>query len=255
MRDILNCFIPLPRVFLSPEIDSAERRFEWCKIASKDLQAYLIKQAWAHNFGLSNNAEGNVIGKMFGILVVSTEQNEIGYISAFSGKLAGSNQHARFVPPVFDALTENSFLNIGMTELASINNEIAMLEQNASENSEELEFLKSERRDHSIALQQKLFENYSFLNQAGNELNLIEIFQNAGYKNPPSGAGECAGPKLLQFDFQKKLKPLALAEYWWGLAPKAETWKHGEVYPSCKEKCEPILNHMLTGLDDLIFLI
>src|SRR5690606_19855660 len=65
---------------------------------------------------------------------------------------------------------------------------------------------------------------------------------------PPAGAGECAAPKLLQYAYQNQLKPLALAEFWWGAPPKSQVRKHKEFYPSCRSKCEPILGHMLQGL-------
>ena len=72
--------------------------------AAKDLQQYLKTQKdWVHNFGLSSAQEGKVIGKMFGVLVVKTWQNDLGYLAAFSGKLANSNQHTKFVPPVWGA--------------------------------------------------------------------------------------------------------------------------------------------------------
>ncbi|MBK6988955.1 MAG: hypothetical protein IPH33_12420 [Bacteroidetes bacterium] len=48
------------------------------------------------------------------------------------------------------------------------------------------------------------------------------------------------------------MKPIALAEFWWGLSPKSETWKHKYFYSPCKEKCGPILKHMLEGFDDFI---
>lgn len=47
---------------------------------------------------------------MFGVLVVQHENGQLGYLAAFSGKLAGQNHHAKFVPPVFDILTEDGFL-------------------------------------------------------------------------------------------------------------------------------------------------
>ncbi len=62
-----------------------------------------------HNFGLSPDGPGPVIGKMFGVLVVKDRHGKVGYLYGFSGKLAGTNRHERFVPPVFDMLTENSF--------------------------------------------------------------------------------------------------------------------------------------------------
>jgi tRNA pseudouridine32 synthase/23S rRNA pseudouridine746 synthase len=99
-----------------------------CKIAASQLQNHLENQEeWNHNFGLVNEKKGTVIGKMFGVLVVKNQQNEIGYLAAFSGKLAGGNHHAKFVPPVFDLLTNNSFLNKGMIELSRINQQINLI--------------------------------------------------------------------------------------------------------------------------------
>lgn len=219
-----------------------------CLKAAEDLQKHLGSQEeWNHNFGLSPNKEGVVIGKMFGVLVVQNQEKEIGYLAAFSGKLAGGNHHSRFVPPVFDALTENSFLNNGMQELTRINQEIKKLEALAAgKDSAEIDRLKVKRKNHSISLQNEIFEKYHFLNQAGEEKSLNEIFKSANYKNPPSGAGECAAPKLLQYAFLHNMKPLAIAEFWWGLSPKSDLWKHGSFYPCCREKCEPILAHMLS---------
>lgn len=222
-----------------------------CLLAAEKLQAYLKAQDdWHHNFGLSPNEEGTVIGKMFGVLVVKTLQNEVGYLAAFSGKLAGGNHHSKFVPPVFDSLTDNSFLNNGMLELTRINEAIRKLEAlNLQTDNEHINHLKTERRQHSSTLQTELFNHYHFLNQAGEEKSIHELFKTAGYKNPPSGAGECAAPKLLQYAFQHTMKPLAIAEFWWGLSPKSNLWQHGHFYPCCREKCEPILAHMLTGLN------
>jgi tRNA pseudouridine32 synthase / 23S rRNA pseudouridine746 synthase len=182
---------------------------------------------------------------MFGVLVVKTEAGDIGYLSAFSGKLAGGNVHSRFVPPVFDSLTDNSFLNLGMQELTRINDEIKKLEEDPDNNSEQIKKLKALRSEHSSALQHELFEHYHFLNQRGESKSLNEIFKEAGYRNPPSGAGECAGPKLLQYAFLHNMKPIALTEFWWGQSPKSDQWVHGQFYKCCKEKCDPILAHML----------
>lgn len=221
-----------------------------CVLAAEELQAHILKQKkWQHNFGLENEGTGTVIGKMFGVLVVQNPQKEIGYLAAFSGKLAGSNQHDKFVPPIFDLLTENSFLNIGMQELTALNSEIKSLEaQDLKTNEPQIIQLKTKRKQHSIALQNKIFDQYHFLNQAGEEKSLLDLFTAAGYKNPPAGAGECAGPKLLQYAFQHQLKPLALSEFWWGLSPKSSKWKHKAFYSCCKEKCKPILAHMLKAV-------
>lgn len=301
-------------------------------IAANELQSYLETQTdFEHNFGLKENQEGLVIGKMFGVLVCQNHEGELGYLWAFSGKLAGVNHHPYFVPTIFDMLHEDGFFRKEEEVLNAINrqieilensdellnakrklentkkeavtdiqnqkdkikrlkierdekrnsfanlsaSEIEQLEQELSEESkkesillkkmtkywnfqienaqkdvnlllDEINQLKEERRQKSGSLQQKLFAEYSFLNQFGERKSIGEIFNN----NPPAGAGECAAPKLLHYAFEHHLKPIAMAEFWWGQSPKSEIRKHKQFYPACKSKCEPILlSHMLTGLD------
>jgi len=192
--------------------------------------------------------EGRAIGKMFGVLVVENTSGELGYLSAFSGKLAGGNHHPGFVPPVYDSLFEGSFLNTGLAEVTQINLRIKDLEREGDEKSlEQAAQLRELRRSNSIEMQEKLFDSYFFLNQRGEEKGLRDIFKTTAVGKPPAGAGECAAPKLLQYAFQNQMKPIAIAEFWWGHSEKVVSWKHGEFYPACKEKCAPILKHMLEG--------
>jgi tRNA pseudouridine32 synthase/23S rRNA pseudouridine746 synthase len=53
----------------------------------------------------------------------------------------------------------------------------------------------------------------------------------------------------MQYAFSHELKPIALAEFWWGQSPKSEVRRHGHFYPACRGKCEPILGHMLKGME------
>ncbi|MFN3968459.1 pseudouridine synthase [Flavobacterium sp.] len=301
-------------------------------IAASELQNYLETQTdFEHNFGLDTGQEGLVIGKMFGVLVVQKADSELGYLWAFSGKLAEQNHLPLFVPTVFDMLEENSFFLIGIKELTAINSEVDTLESHPeflrlseilqtesslatakleaekikmseakkarklqrkkaqaeitdatslekimnelvreslkdkflfrelndylenhlSETKEKLsQFthkinqLKEERSQKSAALQQQIFAEYAFLNQYQELKSLAQIFNG----NPPAGAGECAAPKLLHYAFQHDLKPIAMAEFWWGQSPKSEVRKHGQFYPACTGKCEPILAHMLKDI-------
>ncbi len=111
-----------------------------------------------------------------------------------------------------------------------------------------IDILKAERKNRSAALQQKIFKQFSFLNAKGVKKNLVDIFKDTPGEIPPAGAGECAAPKLLQYAYQNQLKPLAMAEFWWGESPKSEIRKHAHFYPACKSKCKSILAHMLEGL-------
>lgn len=109
--------------------------------------------------------------------------------------------------------------------------------------------MKSERKSRSAALQKWLFDQFEMLNACGEKRTLSSIFSQTNQKVPPAGAGECAGPKLLQYAYLHELTPLAMAEFWWGDSPKTELRIHGNYYPACKGKCEPILKHMMIGLD------
>ena len=312
--------IPLPEKFTFPFYYNPH---QLSVIAARELQNYLETQNdFQHNFGLNKNHEGFVIGKMFGVLVVQNQNNQLGFLWAFSGKLAESNQHPLFVPTVFDMLEENSYFKKEETILNQYNKKIEklendknyltalkhleqtklqakeeiqahketikhgkksrsekrkaradeVLEQLNKESQEEgillkkmtqywnhhiltasesvdiftaqINQLKEERKQKSSALQQQLFTEYAFLNQYQELKSLAAIFKG----NPPAGAGECAAPKLLHYAFQHNLKPIAMAEFWWGKSPKSEVRKQGQFYPACTGKCEPILKHMLQGI-------
>ncbi|RFZ93014.1 RluA family pseudouridine synthase [Mucilaginibacter conchicola] len=102
-------------------------------LASDQLRAYLQSQInLDHNFGLDRDTEGTAIGKMFGVLIIQDAEGRLGYLSAFSGKLANSNDHSHFVPPVFDMLTEDGFFLKGQYILNDINREVKEIEANKS---------------------------------------------------------------------------------------------------------------------------
>ena len=106
--------------------------------------------------------------------------------------------------------------------------------------------MKRERHEHSDALQHWLFERFDLLNLHGEHRLLTDIFAHTPQGVPPSGAGECCAPRLLQYAFQHQLRPLAIAEFWYGPSPKAEIRHHGHFYPACRGKCLPILTWMLS---------
>ncbi|MDE6181562.1 MAG: RNA pseudouridine synthase, partial [Phocaeicola sp.] len=292
-----------------------------CTMAAGEVQAYLAGQAsWQEELKQ---------GKMFGVLVVQTPDNQTGYLAAFSGILAGNNQHAFFVPPVYDLLQPQGFFQMEEKQISAINARIRDMEEDVehqnlirkietettqakqelwqarkaykeakatremrrrTENPGEeelaamiresqfqkaelkrmekawkektaplqaeadafsirIEELKAERKKRSAALQQRLFGQFRMMNARGEKMDLCQIFEQTAQKVPPAGAGECAAPKLLQYAYLHGLKPIAMAEFWWGESPKTEIRHHGCYYPACKGKCEPILKHMLQGLD------
>lgn len=103
------------------------------ELAASQLQQHLLNQQnWQHNFGLDNhgvlNQHPEAIGKMFGVLVVRKQSGELGYLSAFSGKLAEQNLLPHFVPPIFDMLTNDGFFLEGSVPINQINQQVEQLE-------------------------------------------------------------------------------------------------------------------------------
>lgn len=109
--------------------------------------------------------------------------------------------------------------------------------------------LKEERRIRSANLQQWLFQQFVMKNADGEEADLCTIFRSIGIDIPPSGAGECCAPKLLQYAYTHALTPICMAEWWYGASPVGEIRHHQHFYPACQSKCKPILSFMLKGLN------
>ena len=203
-------------------------------LAAAEFQTYISSesQKWEHDFNTQK-------GKMFGILVVQKKDSNYAYLGTISGKLLGNIKCYKFVPSVLND-SAYVFFNKGMTELTEIGKQI---KKNNSKTGI-IEQTKN-RKQKSLALQQRLFENYRFLNLLGIDKNVLEIFKDSSQGNPPSAAGECAAPKLLQYAFKHGLRPIALGEFWWGNPPKNNDRAHKAFYPACKNRCRPILEYML----------
>ncbi len=158
------------------------------KIASKELQEYLKTQTdFTHNFGLKNIAlhknkqNTTALGKMFGVLVVKNKQGKLGYLTAFSGKIAQSTQHKHFVPPVYDVLKEDGVFLKTEKINNQINQKIINLENSSA-------YLKT-KKDYFILLkstekllqeEQKILKQRRLLRKIegkqNNQLNINEEF-------------------------------------------------------------------------------
>ena len=177
---------------------------------------------------------------MFGVLVVKKQDNTYGYIGTVSGKLPKNAICEKIIPSVFDKSVDDFFINKGMVRLSELGNKIKQ-----SNSHSEIIFLKEERKQKSVSLQTKLFENYRFKNLSGKQKNILEIFDESGHGKPPAASGDCAAPKLLQYAIENQLKPIALAEFWWGSSAENKEKENRTHYPACKNRCRPILEYML----------
>ena len=174
-------------------------------------------------------------GKMFGVLVAEDSEGRLGFLAAYSGLLCGRNDWEYFVPPVFDAQQPDGYFKQKEREIMA----------------------SSRHKEMSQDLQLWLFRQYRMLNANGDSRDLVEIWRDyhqnpkiqKKFPLPPGGTGDCCAPKLLQYAYQHQLKPVCMAEFWWGPSPASEIRHHGEFYPACRGKCKPVLTWMLQGLD------
>lgn len=105
--------------------------------------------------------------------------------------------------------------------------------------------LEAQRNTLSQQSLGRIQADYVFANIRGELKALRALF---APHEPPGGAGDCAAPKLLSYAFNHGLRPIALAEFWWGPPPAGGGRNAGQFYPACRGKCGPILEHMLAGL-------
>ena len=119
--------IPLPEKFTFPFYYEPHHL---AKIAAKEVQKYLKTQSdFIHDFGLNKKSENPPIGKMFGVLVVKNNENKIGYLAAFSGKLADNSLPDKFVPPIFNMRSEGSFYLEGEKKIENIGGKIELIKK------------------------------------------------------------------------------------------------------------------------------
>ena len=303
-------------------------------VAAEQLMKFLENDAALFNweFGLKSG-DSNPRGRMFGVLVVKNESNQLGYLAAYSGNIPIVDKGFPFVAPVFDFWEEDGFYLNGLKtfdilteeilnlknseELIILRNELATTTENSDiaindfkklmelrkterdlkrsliniENENSIQLLKElnkESTDLSYAfkrlknewldkiallqmkissiekiiesksearkllsnrLQETIYQGFQFLNISGDTKGLSDIFSDTAIRQPPSGSGECAAPRLLQYAFNMGYRPITMAEFWWGANSKDEMRQHKAYYPACRGKCQPILNHMLEGIE------
>ena len=154
-------------------------------------------------------------GKMMGVLQAERPDGSREMLYAFSGRAGERSFVEGFVPPVFDY-------------------DPAAIDAASPEQSQQF--------------QRWLFERYVVFNGRGESRSVLDIFADRGLV-PPSGTGDCAAPKLLQYAYRNGLRPLSIGEFWYGAPPQKEVRRSGAFYPACTGKCGPLLAYMLQGIE------
>ena len=229
----LHTTIEAPKRFTYP---FAYEPHPLCRLAAQEVQQHI-----ASHPEIRQDAD---CGKMFGVLVVERPQQQgegggYGFLAAYSGLLAGRNDWPYFVPPVYDAQQPDGYFKQQERVISQTSAHSPLVAKKLSQD-----------------LQQWLFHQYQMLNARGEERDLVALWQQyysrpklmKKYPFPPGGTGDCCAPKLLQYAYRQGLKPLCMAEFWWGATTRTELRRHLNFYPACRGKCLPILKWMLKGL-------
>lgn len=184
---------------------------------------------------------GQARGKMFGVLEGICEDGSITWIYAFSGQYNGHWQVPDWAPPLFDI------------ELFKLLND--PVEQQIKRMGRQLEaevagsvqrtLLLQQRRELARRLMIDIHGLYRLHNSLGERRDLASVLiTKAGI---PTGTGDCCAPKLLNQAARENIAPLSLAEFYFGRENRSQSRRHAHFYPSCTDKCTPLLGFMLCG--------
>ena len=171
---------------------------------------------------------------MFGVLVCADSAGNEIILRAFSGSAGGRWNIDGFVPPLFDEGKYNAAIAINDAEIHRLSV--------APENETPAE--KSIRNQKRLALCRETLDRfyslYRFYDLNGKCLSFADLPVQGLV---PTGTGDCCAPKLLSRCFELGLRPLSMAEFYWG---KENTRLRSRFfYPPCDEKCSIILPAIL----------
>ncbi len=207
-------------------------------------------------------------GQMFGVLVCLDDNGCEIVLKAFSGQFESVWNIDGFVPPLLD---ENKYLDCIKTTdvlLHEITDKIKYFEKNQVPE-KDIQKLKEQRHSISKKSMKDIFalyeipviekfitvESAEWINPK-NQKKIVRfktvpkiiyknIFDFWNGKLPPTGAAECCAPKLLGYALKNNLRPVSLAEFYYGQNNSSGTKIHKQFYSPCVEKCMPLLPFML----------
>ena len=211
-------------------------------------------------------------GQMFGVLECVDGDGNTVVLRAFSGLFNTCWQAEGWVPPTFDLDGHCQIMPKIESSVQLMTNDIESCQQKADQGKLKLEeamgsgglaaqkdcrrqmqeafkaldLAKKNRKTYSQSMMSVVYDLYQLQNFKGDQRSILNVFYED--RGIPGGSGDCCAPKLLHAAAQKGLTPLGLAEFYFGKENKASTRFHKKFYPSCKNKCQPILGYMLCGL-------
>ena len=188
---------------------------------------------------------GEARGKMFGVLVCEKANGTRLTLKAFSGQYNGLWEVDGWAPPLFKV---HDFWQL-LTPVEKKIKELGQALTGMTNGSREQQAIVQKRKEMSQQLMKQIHGLYRLHNFRNQHRSLADLFPyNQGI---PTGTGDCCAPKLLNYAAIKQLKPIGLAEFYWGKSNRSATRSQATFYPACTDKCGPILGFLLCGIKEL----
>lgn len=185
---------------------------------------------------------GKARGKMFGVMTCQRADGALLTLKAFSGQYNGAWQMQGWAPPLFDMQQWHQVNDPAEAEIKKMGARIDTLDPTSTQATAMIR----QRAERSRSLMKALHQLYTLHNFRSQSGSLVQAY--TGANGIPNGTGDCCGPKLLNEAARNNLRPLGLAEFYYGKSNKQGNRKHKQFYPSCQDKCAAILGYMLCGL-------
>jgi hypothetical protein len=184
-------------------------------------------------------------GKMIGVLICEDAAGKEIVLRAFSSKYNGVRNVPGWAPPLMDEERFMAVMAAGNLGIHPLTDLIQSLEKGSDEWNRKV----AERKLVSQSVLSELHDLYEVHNFCNEKRSLAASFHppNILQKGIPVGTGDCCAPKLLNLAAKKNLRPISIAEFFWGRETASGQRLEGEFYSSCEEKCQPLLGFMLCG--------
>ena len=202
-------------------------------------------------------------GQMLGILLASDKAGETHVLKAFSGQLNSVWVLPGWAPPLWQLRhdTDDGVYGMAFRRIIALGKDadeaqaLLVSTPRSPANRQAVASLEQSRirarrsqKAISAALLARIRASMEVVNARGSKTTLAQasLLGDAS----PGGMGDCCAPKLLSAAYAAGLRPLAMAESWFGSPPPSGERMEGRTYDACAERCQPLLGYMLCGLDE-----
>lgn len=182
-------------------------------------------------------------GHMFGVMECVGSVGETVWLRAFSSLGTGIRDVNGWVPYLVETEVFNRVVlpkQLEIKRLTQVKNQLDL-------NDPARQRWERERKQISRGLMPVIHDLYQLSNFRGETEPLKAVFKAKG--GIPGGVGDCCAPKLLNYAASHGLRPVSIAEFYWGGTNKSGRKQPGDFFVACEEKCQPILGFMLCGID------